>query len=152
MKTTILILIFTIFSYNNDIKNIRVLFLSAHKSESNCDKFGKELNRIDIKRNALIQGYQACYYFIKCKHITNPINKLSLFNKGKKLLESAIQEDPQSIELSLLRYCIQKKLPRVLLYYDNLEKDLIFVNENMINIKDKATKDFVVYSLSTINI
>ena len=38
------------------------------------------------------------------------------FKEGKRLLESAISEDPSSVELRLLRYSIQKKIPRVLLY------------------------------------
>lgn len=150
MKLTILIL--TFFSYTSEIISVRDLFISAYKSELHCDNFGDKLHSINMDSSTLFKGYLGCYYFIKCKYLNNPVDKLSFFKEGKRLLESAISEDPSSVELRLLRYSIQKKIPRVLLYYDSLEEDIIFVNENVINITDKSTKDFILYSLNTIDL
>ena len=150
MKLTILIL--TFFSYTSEIISVRDLFISAYKSELHCDNFGEKLYSINMDSSPLFKGYLGCYYFIKCKYVNNPVDKLSFFKEGKRLLESAISEDPSSVELRLLRYSIQKKIPRVLLYYDSLEEDIIFVNENIINITDKSTKDFILYSLNTIDL
>tara|TARA_B100000427_G_scaffold318566_2_gene315894 strand:- start:63 stop:515 length:453 start_codon:yes stop_codon:yes gene_type:complete len=150
MKLTILIL--TFFSYTSEIISVRDLFISAYKSELHCDNFGEKLYSINMDSSPLFKGYLGCYYFIKCKYLNNPVDKLSFFKEGKRLLESAISEDPSSVELRLLRYSIQKKIPRVLLYYDSLEEDIIFVNENIINITDKSTKDFILYSLNTIDL
>ena len=150
MKLTILIL--TLFSYNNEIINVRDLFLTAYKSEIHCDDFGEKLHSINIDEDPLFKGYLGCYYFIKCKYTKNPVDKLYFFNEGKRLLESAIHQDPSSVELRLLRYSIQKNLPRLLFYYDSIEEDVNFVNENVIHIKDKLTKDFVLHSLNTIGL
>ena len=82
--------------------------------------------------------------------MNNPIDKLIYFNKGKKLLEDAINQDPYSIELKFLRYSIQKNLPKFLLYYDNIEKDLNFVNGSIKSTKDKEVQKFISTSLKSI--
>ncbi len=151
MNTLLLLLALNISSYNNDISTIRTLYLSAYTNESNCNHFGEKLMSIQDEENVLIKGYKGCFYFIKCKFINNPISKFIYFNKGKELLESAIQTDPNSIELRFLRYTIQKNIPRFLLYYDNIEKDLKFVNENLNKTTNKDIKNFILTSITSIN-
>lgn len=150
MKSVLLIIVFNLINYNNEIMSIRSLYLNASKSEYHCNKFGEKINEKENVSSILIKGYEACFYFIKCKFIDNPIEKISYFNKGKKLLESLIEENPDAIELRFLRYSIQKNLPRVLLYYDNIEKDLNFVYKNIDNIKDSKTKSFILSSIKSI--
>ena len=149
MKSILLIVLLHISIYSNDINTIRELYLSAYISESNCNSLGKELNSIKDNNSILIKGYEGCFYFIKCKFNNNSIEKLIYFNKGKKLLETAIKEDPKSVELRFLRYSIQKNIPRFLLY-SNLEKDLSFVNENIEGIKDREAQKFIRNSLKSI--
>ena len=98
-----------------------------------------------------MQAYEGCFYFIKCQFINNPFEKLKYFKKGKELLETAIKEDPKSVELKLLRYSIQKNLPRFLLYYDNIEKDLNFVTENINSINDKKVQKFITTTLKSMS-
>ena len=151
MNAILVILLLNISGYNDDISIIRELYLEAYISESNCNDLGKELTSIGENASNLITGYEGCFYFIKCKFINSPINKFSYFNKGKKLLELAIKKDPKSVELKFLRYTIQKNIPKFLLYYDNIEKDLNFVNENIKNIKDRETQKFIMNSLKYID-
>ena len=150
MRSILLIILCSLLSHNNEIETVRSLYLKAYKSEYHCNKFGEKLTEIEEGSSKLIKGYKACFYFIKCKFINNPLEKLSFFNKGKKLLESLIKENPNLIELRLLRYTIQKNLPRVLLYNDNIEKDLNFVYENIDNIEDPKTKKFILSSIKSI--
>ena len=82
--------------------------------------------------------------------MNNPIEKLIYFNKGKELLEDAINQDPKSVELKFLRYSIQQNLPKFLLYHDNIEKDLNFVNRKIKSIKDKKVQKFISTSLESI--
>ena len=137
MKSLLLIILLNLSSYNSDINTIRKLYLSAHTNEYNCNNLGEKLTSIEDNPSILIKGYEGCFYFIKCKFINNPIEKLIYFRKGKKLLETAIKEDPKSVELKFLRYSIQKNLPRFLSYHDNLERDLNFVNANITSINNQ---------------
>ena len=151
MKSILLILLINLSSHNTDLSTIRELYLGAHTSKSNCIYFGKKLTSIKDNSSILINGYKGCYFFIKCKFINSPIKKIISFNKGKKLLESAIKLDPQSVELRFLRYSIQINSPRFLFYYDNIKKDLNFVINNVENIKNKKTQKFITKSLKSIN-
>ena len=150
MKSILLIILLHLTGYNNDIDIIRKLYLSAHTNEYNCNNLGEKLTSIEDNTSILIKGYEGCFYFIKCKFINNPIEKLICFRKGKKLLETAIKEDPKSVELKFLRYSIQKNLPRFLSYHDNLERDLNFVNANITNINNKEEQKFIINSLKSI--
>ena len=150
MKAILLIILLHLTGYNNDIDIIRKLYLSSYTSEANCNTLGKKLNTLEGNTSILIKGYEGCFYFMKCKFINSPIDKLIYFKKGKKLLETAIEKDPKSVELRFLRYSIQKNLPKFLLYNHNLEKDLNFVNENIKTINDKEVQKFIINSLKSI--
>ena len=147
----ILIILLSFFNISDDIEIVRNLYLAAHYSEHNCNDLGEKLASMDNKKSILIQGYHGCYYFIKCKFIKNPVDKLNSFKKGKQMLENAINQNPQSIELRFLRYTIQKKLPSILFYYNSKYKDLSFIEKNLKNLDDKKTKDFISTSLNSIN-
>ena len=149
MKSILLIILISLSVYSNDISIIRELYQSAYTSETNCNNLRDKLNSIEANNSILIKGYEGCFYFIKCKFVTNPIEKAIYFNKGKELLETAINQNPRSVELRFLRYSIQKNIPRFLLY-SNLEKDLSFVNENIEGIKDREAQKFIRNSLKSI--
>ena len=149
MNSILLILLFHFSSFSNDINIIRDLYLSAYTSEENCNKLGEKLSSIDRDKSILIKGYEGCFYFIKCKFINNPIEKIIYFNKGKELLEAAINQKPKSVELRFLRYSIQKNIPRFLLY-DNIEKDLNFVNNNIEGVSDMKAQAFITSSIKSI--
>tara|TARA_B100001142_G_scaffold281834_1_gene293822 strand:- start:8168 stop:8626 length:459 start_codon:yes stop_codon:yes gene_type:complete len=151
MKSILLIILLNFLSYNSDLSKIRELYLNASRSESNCDQLGAKLNTLDVKSSVLLKGYKGCFYFIKCKFINSPSKKLIFFNKGKRLIESAIKEDPTSVELKFLRFSIQKNLPKFLLYNKNIEKDLNFVNENIASVKNKESQKFIITSLKSLN-
>lgn len=150
MKLLLIFFSINFMSYQNEISDVRELFLSAYLSEYDCNVFGDKLNKTDEK-SVLIKGYKGCFYFIKCQFIKNPFKKLKYFDQGKKLLESAIKEDPKSVELKFLRYSIQKKLPKFLLYDKNIEKDLSFVKNNISKIKDEKQRKFITKYLKTIS-
>ena len=150
MKSTLLIFLLSFYSSSNDLSSIRGLYLTSYSSEENCKKFEEKITTIQENKSTLIKGYEGCLYFIKCKFISNPVDKFICFKKGKKLLEAAIEEEPKSVELRFLRYSIQKNLPRFLLYYESIEKDFTFVNENIKEITDKETKKFIINSIKSI--
>ena len=143
MKFIVLTLIFNLnlSISNQEISAIRESYLIAHISESNCENFGEKIF-LYTEKSPLIKGYLGCFYFLKSKFESNPIDKFYYFKKGRSLLEAAINEDPKSVELIFLRYSIKINLPKFLLY-NNIEKDLIFVNENLSKISDQKTKKFI---------
>ena len=120
MKLLLLLLI-NFSAINSDIDSVRALYLTAYINQENCEKFRENISKIKNQNTNLMQGYEGCCYFIKSKFTNNPVKKLKYFDKGKHLLENAINDAPKSVELKFLRYSIQKNLPRFLLYYENIQ-------------------------------
>ena len=146
MKLVLCFLLINFSVYSSEISIVRQLYLEAYISEYNCNQFGEKLNEIEYNNDYLIEGYRACFFLIRCKFIKNPINKFASFSKGRGLLEAAIKNSPNSVELRFLRYSIQKNIPSFLFYNNHMEKDLNFVNENIKNISDKNIKYFITNS------
>lgn len=87
--------------------------------EKKADEMIAQLEKNLIKEH---QGYLAVAYMMKSNHASMPWNKLKYFYKGKKLLEKAIKDEPDRIELRFFRYEIQTKIPKGL-NYNNMEED-----------------------------
>ncbi|MDA7578561.1 hypothetical protein N8692_03670 [Flavobacteriales bacterium] len=147
---TILLLVLSEYTYSSDILKTRELYSNASLSENNCKKFGDSLFK-NSNKSPIIKGYKGCYLMIKCKFTSNPIQKISYFKKGKSKIEKAIMESPYSLEIRLLRYSIQKKLPKILLYFNEIEEDYNFIIKNINTIKDEKTKEFIIQSLKALN-
>ena len=150
MKSLLLASIMHFFISDIEIHEIRDQYSNAYTSLSSCNSFGATLKSVDDNSSTLIKGYKACFYFIKCKFIKNPFEKVKYFKKGKNLLDSAIEDNPKSVELIFLRYSIQKNLPSFLMY-NSMDKDINFINENIKKINDKNLNDFIVNSLKSIS-
>lgn len=54
---------------------------------------------------------------------SNPLSKLSWFNKGKNKIESAIKMDSGNAEIRFLRLAIQINAPSFLFYNGSIEED-----------------------------
>lgn len=151
MKATLITILITLLSYpDQEINKIRKLYITAPQSKVNCESLGSQILKNKKRTSPLIIGYEGCYYLIRCKFTSSPFKKTKWFNKGRDLLEYSIKKDPKSVELRFLRYAIQKKLPRFLLYSDNLERDYTFIQNNLNNITNKETLTFIKSSLKSI--
>lgn len=146
----ILLLVLSEYTYSSDILKTRELYSNASLCENNFKKFGESLFK-NSTTSPIMKGYKGCYFMMKCKFTSNPIQKISYFKKGKSKIEKAIKESPYSLEIRLLRYSIQKKLPKLLLYFDEIEEDYNFIIKNINTIKDDKTKEFIIQSLEALN-
>ena len=68
-------------------------------------------------------GYKAMAEVLVARHSYNPYTKLRSFQKGRDLLERAIEIDPKNIELRYLRMVIQIEVPSYVGYRDNISED-----------------------------
>jgi hypothetical protein len=105
------------FSFCNE--TIRQELDIAWKNEKYADEFITKLEASLTKEN---QGYLAVAYMMKSNHASMPWTKLKYFYKGKNLLEKAIKEEPERVELRFFRYEIQIKIPKGL-KYNNISED-----------------------------
>ena len=76
----------------------------------------------------------------------NPVSKLKLFKKGHKLLESAIQQDPNNTEFRFLRLMIQENAPGFLGYKVDEEKDSEFIRKSYKSLPEDLQKTIADYN------
>lgn len=76
----------------------------------------------------------------------NPVSKLALFKKGHKLLEAAIQQDPNNTEFRFLRLMIQENAPGILGYKVDEEKDSEFIRKSYKSLPEDLQKTIADYN------
>jgi hypothetical protein len=79
----------------------------------------------------VMKGYRGAVMMIMASHYFNPWAKLNSFNNGKLLLEAAIGEQPNDVELHYLRFAIQTNSPAFLGYTTHIKTDKEYLLKNL---------------------
>ncbi|WKK65191.1 hypothetical protein [Lutimonas zeaxanthinifaciens] len=112
------------------LQNVRSAFQGI-KSQDDIES----INRVNVEeaeydnRNVIL-AYQAAATCMKAKYVFSPVSKLKYFNRGKKELETLIEND-KSVENIYLRLLIQLNVPRHLNYYREIDEDIIFLENHL---------------------
>ena len=130
------------------LPQIRTMYIQANDNEKTCKELITLLKPYDESNNPLFMGYKAGATMIMAKHSINPINKLSWFNKGKKMLESAIKADNKDVELRCLRFGIQSNIPSFLGYKQEIPVDKKYILQSYPQVNDKVLRKNIVSFLT----
>jgi len=103
-----------------ELEAIRSSYLLAPTDKKLCMEMITELND---RREPVCLAYRGAFKAIWAKHIFNPISKLQSFNQGKADIERAVSQDPDNIEIRLIRLSVQRNAPGILGYNSNTEED-----------------------------
>lgn len=130
-----LVIIF-IFSFNALISQeldrfeIREMYFDGWHNDCGAQELAELLEHNDVEHDPILIAYQgaALTTLANCKK--SPFSKLSVFNDGKKLLEEAVSQNSENIEIRFLRYTVQTNLPDFL-NYDNTEEDKKLMMESL---------------------
>lgn len=128
-----------------DLSTIRKTLEAAVKDSKTADEFHNTVKRIESEKPIVI-GYRAMSELVLCKHVYNPLSKLSHFNVGKKMLEQAISMEPENAELRFYRYCTQLNVPGILNYSSNLKDDKQFLFDFIESQAKNPKKDLDLYN------
>src|SRR5690554_6700286 len=108
----ILIGVFCMFSLaasGQSLTEVRKLFHQAAESEAACSQLIRKLTSASAVRQPLLYGYKGVATMMMANHLSNPFRKLSHFNEGKKMLEEAIRNEQDNLELRFLRLSVQSE-------------------------------------------
>jgi hypothetical protein len=136
-----LILLFGLYVPLPDLNAYRKLLDLSLKNQESANHFYDQLKEVKENDAPLMVGYKAMSEFMLCKHLLNPFSRLSHFNRGKRLLESAIKRDQNSAELLYLRLSTQTNVPAVLRYHTNINTDKLHLITYLKKDLDKANTD-----------
>lgn len=105
--------------------NIRDELPLAFENSKACDKLYKEVTK-KTEVSPVIKGYIGAVHLAKAKHAII-FKKMGYFNNGTKILDQAVEEAPNEVELRFLRMTIQLNAPGFLNYSSEIEEDKAFV-------------------------
>lgn len=146
LKYSIFILTF-FFGVNmnaQDVLTLRDAFKVASQSKEQSQKF-LELaeDAYSEDKSAVKQGYLGVALAVSASFSKNIFTKIGDFNKGKKMIDQAIEVDGKNIELRLIRLSIQANAPKIAGYYRNIDEDKDFIKKNLSNVNDQNLKQFI---------
>ena len=152
MKLNLILILLLNFFYqidNSELIKIRNLYEQAALKEDVHLKLANLLLNLKVE-SPLINSYKGANIMIGANYVFNPISKLSKFNKGKKLIEYAVERDPNNIEIRYIRFTVQTNLPKFLGYssYINKDKEFIINQLGFMNDQDLRSR-IVAYLLSS---
>lgn len=107
-----------------DLPAYRRLLDASFADEKAANQFYEQFASVKESDAAVMVGFRAMSEFMICKHLINPFSRLNHFNRGKKLLESAIRKDHHSPELLFFRLTTQSNVPSLLKYNKNIQTDI----------------------------
>lgn len=118
---------------------LRKLYYSASESKQAAIAFLQVVE--DQKSDSPVaQAYHAMAYMMQAKYAFNPYLKMSHFNKGKAMLEEAVERAPSAIEIRFLRYCVQTNAPFFLNYSSDISSDKAAILKGWKTIQDADLK------------
>jgi hypothetical protein len=146
MKATLIVLavIFTPLleqSGETRLLKIRKLFYQSTEEAESADILNAMLLEPFTSSDLTLQGYKGMSFMLLSKYSFNPYEKIYYFKKGSSILDKAIEEDKENIELRYLRYTVQSEAPVILNYRSALSSDLTFIQTQVNNIKDFDLKN-----------
>lgn len=152
MKFNLILILLLNFFYsieNSELIKIRNLYEQAALKEDVHLKLANLLLNSKVE-STLISSYKGANIMIGANYVFNPISKLSKFNKGKKFIEHAVENEPNNVEIRYIRFTIQTNLPKFLGYssYINRDKEFIINQLGLISDGDLRSR-IVAYLLSS---
>ncbi len=106
----------------------RIELPKAFENEQECKGLCNKLSKVK-NPEPILKGYVGASNIAMARHAAL-FDKRSYLKTGAELLEQAIKEKPNNIELLFLRMTIQINLPSFLSYNENIDSDKKFVLKN----------------------
>lgn len=120
--------------------NVRSLYQKAATEEKACEKLVNLLESNDAKQHPLLLGYKGSATMMMANYVVNPFTKLSYFEEGKNMLEKAIKDDSENVELRFLRYAAQTNAPSFLGYDEHIASDKEFLLQSADTVEQPVKK------------
>lgn len=118
------LLLFMVIKLNSaDLPGCRKMLDQSVDDKARALLFYEKMKQVSVSDNPVMVGFRAMSEFMQSKHLLNPLRKLSHFNRGRELLEAAINREPASPELIFFRFSTQSNAPALLGYSGQLRGD-----------------------------
>jgi hypothetical protein len=106
------------------------LYASANSSESNAKEFASKLDEVNKEDNKTLVAYKGASLAILSKLEKKVSDKSKKFKEASSLIEYAVANEPNSIEIRMIRLSVQENVPKIVNYRGNKKEDKAFLLDN----------------------
>ncbi|MGK4568421.1 hypothetical protein [Flavobacterium sp. 3HN19-14] len=110
-----------------DISEIRKLYPTASESEKSAIILQEKLAGVTNSGDKTLLAYKGASITLKSKFSKNISGKIKYLKQGAKLIEFAIDAEPNNIEIHLIRLSVQENVPAIAPYHSNIDDDKKFI-------------------------
>ena len=122
------------------LEEARKVYAESMNNKVTCEAAYKKISLVQNSENHLLMGYKAAISIALSKHLKSTKEKISHFNEGKHLMESAIGKDSKNVELRFLRFTVQSNCPAALKYNKNIVTDKSYIIENLTTVQNNSIR------------
>jgi len=132
------------FLFNDDLIDIRNAYADAAKNKKGLQRLQQILKNVSARNTQVIRCYQGAATMMDARYSINPFSKLSAFSKGREMIEKALISDSAGIECNFIRYGIQRNVPAMLNYHDQLTNDSLAIVKGLDTLHDEDLKKRII--------
>ncbi|MEX2410126.1 MAG: hypothetical protein WD607_01935 [Candidatus Paceibacterota bacterium] len=131
-----------------DLHTIRTSYFSGPKTEESAKAFTEIMDNVDLN-SAVLKAYQGASFALQAHYGKGIKEKKGYFEHAVAHLEAAVQENPENVEIRLIRLSVQENSPRIVKYKTNMDEDKAMVLEHFekqSEVVKKCIRDYVNHS------
>jgi hypothetical protein len=128
----------TVFTFNASAQLDRKAIYSALASDSK-ELVQKQLDGLQgAKESSEVKAFKGALQMKAAQFQKTAKDKMTLFNAGKKVLESEIKSNDGNVEYRFLRLLIQENAPKQLKYNGNIDEDVAAIIAGYSKLKEST--------------
>ncbi len=128
---------------NISLDEIRKEYSKAVENQTICEKWYKLFEKEIVLANYKLKAYKGGIIIAMARFV--PVaKKTPLVIQGKKLIEDAVLNSKDDVEIRFIRYGIQVNLPPALAYNKNKVEDRNFINTHLDKLPNEAMRQAVI--------
>ncbi|RRJ93999.1 hypothetical protein [Flavobacterium macacae] len=125
-----------------ELSEVRKQYTNAIESKENAQKFYKLLEGVSKQDSKTLVAYKGASIALQAKFSPKKEDKKKQFIEGTQLLDYALKNDFNNLEIRLIRLSIQENTPKIMKYKANIAEDKQFIVSNFSK-QSNSLKDFV---------
>ena len=145
MKAIFILLLLTVspaaFAVDPGVAELRALYYKAPSDKASSDQLLKKVAGIGPDADPLMRCYKGTALVLKANYSFNPYCKYAYFSEGRALLEHAIKDAPDNVEIRFMRFCIQTNAPFFLGYNKEIKTDKAMILRSWSSVTDNDLKE-----------
>jgi hypothetical protein len=96
-------------------------------SENSIKEFQTKLSDVTLESNKVLVAYKGASIVMLTKYIKKMPEKKANFKEGVKWIETAVKNNPNNIEIRMIRLGVQENTPKIAKYNTQIPEDKKYI-------------------------